>query len=88
MMWQHESCSKECKVAANVECRNCKKTGHVGKICASHIFGTQTGQHKLRKYRANLVKQGENSYMDNKHETAQAMAISRRVHNASPVYRC
>ena len=29
---------KEGKVAADVECRNCKKIGHLAKICVSHIF--------------------------------------------------
>ena len=29
---------KDCKVAADVVCRNCSKSGHLTKICASHIF--------------------------------------------------
>ena len=38
-----------------------------------------------KKQKASLIEQGENS-SDDENEVAQAMAISRRVRNASPVY--
>ena len=31
--------SKSARWLPTLECRNCKKTGHLAKICASHIFG-------------------------------------------------
>ena len=39
-----------------------------------------------KKQKANLIEQGENSSSDDENEVAQALAISRRVRNASPVY--
>ena len=36
---------------------------------------------------ANLIEQGENSSSANEGEQAQALAISRLVCNASPIYR-
>ena len=35
---------KDCKVAADVVCRNCNKAGHLAKICASHIFSPLTAE--------------------------------------------
>ena len=37
---------KDCKVAADVVCRNCSKAGHLAKICASHIFSPLTAKQK------------------------------------------
>ena len=37
---------KDCKVAANVDCRRCKKFRHLAKICAGHIFGNTPAQKK------------------------------------------
>ena len=37
---------------------------------------------------ANLIEQGENASSDDEGKQAQALAISRRVRNASLVYRC
>ena len=34
---------------ADVEYWNCKKTGHLAKICASHIFSPMTSQQKQQK---------------------------------------
>ena len=40
---------KDCKVAADVECRNCNKAGHLAKICASHIFSPLTAEQQRRR---------------------------------------
>ena len=78
---------KDCKVSAEVVCRNCSKTGHLAKICASHIFSPLTSeQQRRRRMVANLIEQGESS--DEDANEASALAVSRRVSNASPVYRC
>ena len=78
---------KDCKVSAEIICRNCSKAGHLAKICASHIFSPlTTEQQKRRQMVANLVEQGESS--DEDAQEATALAVSRRVSNASPVYRC
>ena len=76
---------KDCKVAADVECRNCSKAGHLAKICASHIFSPLTAEQQRRcRMVANLIE-GESS----SNETQEsALAVLRRVSNASPVYRC
>ena len=77
---------KDCKVASDVECRNCKKTEHLAKICASHIFNPLWAQQQERqKMMANIIEQGENSSSDDEGDQAQALAISQRVRNASPV---
>ena len=74
---------KDCKVSADIVCRNC----NLAKICASHIFAPPTAdQQKRRQMVANLVEQGESS--DEDAQEASALAVSRRVSNASPVYRC
>ena len=78
---------KDCKVSAEIICRNCNKAGHLAKICASHIFSPLSAeQQKRRQMVANLVEQGESS--DEDAQEASALAVSRRVSNASPVYRC
>ena len=78
---------KDCKVAADVECWNCNKAGHLAKICASHIFFPLTAeQQRRRSMVANLIEQGEES--DDKIQEASALAVSRRVSTASLVYRC
>ena len=78
---------KDCKVAADVVCRNCNKAGHLAKICATHIFSPLTAeQQRRRRMVANLIEQGESS--DDNAQEASALAVSRRVSNASPVYRC
>ena len=80
---------KECKVSANVECRNCKKTGHLVKKCANHIFSPMASQQKQpKKQEANLIEKGESFSSDDVNNAAQALAILRRVRNASHVYRC
>ena len=79
---------KDCKVSPDVKCRNCNKAGHLAKICASHIFSPLSAeQQQRRKMVANMIEQGENS-SDKEAEQASALAVSRRVRNASPVYRC
>ena len=66
---------KDCKVSAEIICRNCNKAGHLAKICASHIFSPLSAeQQKRRQMVANLVEQGESSDED--------------AQEASPVYRC
>ena len=78
---------KDCKVAAEVECRNCNKAGHLAKICARHIFSPLTAEQQRRRHLvAYLIEQGEDSGDDV--QEASALAVSRRVSNASPVYRC
>ena len=59
----------------------------MAKICASHIFFHLTAEQQ-RKHRmvANLIEQGEDT--DKEEQQATALAVSRRVSNASPVYRC
>ena len=80
---------KECKVSADVTCRNCNKTGHLAKICASHIFNPTGGDHQKRRQTANLVEQADSSDEDAAlAQEAAALAVSRRVSNPSPVYRC
>ena len=83
-VWQHGA---HTKVSADVECHNCNKAGHLEKICASHIFSPLTAeQQRRRRMAANLIKQGEES--DEEEQQAFALAVSRRISNASPVYRC
>ena len=80
---------KECKVSADIVCRNCNKTGHLAKICASHIFNPATGDQQKRRQTANLVEQVDSSDEDAAlAQEASALAVSRRVSNPSPVYRC
>ena len=80
---------KECKVSADIVCRNCNKTGHLAKICASHIFNPTTGDQQKRRQTANLVEQVDSSDEDAAlAQEASALAVSRRVSNPSPVYRC
>ena len=56
---------KDCKVSAEIICRNCNKAGHLAKICASHIFSPLSAeQQKRRQMVANLVEQGESSDED------------------------
>ena len=51
---------KDCKVSADMECRNCNKAGHLAKICASHIFFPLTAeQQRRRRMVANLIEQGD-----------------------------
>ena len=79
---------KNCKVSPDVECRNYNKAGHLAKICASHIFSPLTAEQQRRhRMVANLIEQGENS-SDEEDQLASALAVSRRVRNASTVYRC
>ena len=78
---------KDCNVSAEVVCRNCSKTGHLAKIWASHIFSPLTAkQQRRRRMVANLMEQGKS--LDDDAQEASALAVSRRVSNASPVYRC
>ena len=71
-----------------MEYRNCNKAVHLVKISASHIFSPLTGeQQRWRKMVANMIEQGENSSDEEEQPTA-ALAVSRLVRNASPVYRC
>ena len=78
---------KDCKVSADVECRNCNKAGHLAKICASHIFSPLTAEQQRRRHMvANLIEQGEES--DDEVQQASTLAVSRPISNASPVYRC
>ena len=78
---------KDCKVVPDVECRNCNKAGHLAKICANPIFSPLSAeQQQRRKMVANMNEQGEIS-SDEEAEQAFALAISRRICNASPVYR-
>ena len=73
---------KDCKVAADVECRNCNKTGHLAKRCASHIFSPPTAEQQRRHSMvANFIEQGEES--DDEVQEASALAVSRCVSNAS-----
>ena len=79
---------KDCKVSADVECRNCNKAGHLEKICTSHIFSALTAeQQRRRRMVANLIEQGENS-SNEEDQQASALTVPRHVRNAFQVYRC
>ena len=78
---------KDCKVLPDMECRNCNKAGHLAKICASHIFSPLTAEQQQRRNMvANMIEQRENSL--DEEQQASALAVSRRVCNACPIYRC
>ena len=56
-------------------CRNCSKTAHLAKICASHIFSPLTSeQQRCRRMVANLIEQGESS--DEDANEASVLAVS------------
>ena len=73
-----------CKVSADVECRNCNKAGHLAKICASHIFSPLTAeQQRRRRMVANLIEQGEES---DEEEKKRRSSPSRDASATRPQY--